>query len=273
MPDATNPSPEAKKTIICRRCKEQGHIERHCKKSGAEANVITIARDQQIKQSGQVTSYVCKGYIDGCEAEMKLNSGADVIIVHRDLVHPSKIKTNDQLQLECVHGDKVSHPIASVSIQIGNESHRVEAAITDGLKKRVIVGKKFPNFARMLQAAEKGKLERPENMIVTRAPAKRQKEQEEEESGAERDCGVVPKKLEDGSKPIVLQEFGQLESMHSSCKEKVPQSRSQKREQRRGFSDCQDGNRNSCQVEYEDILHIGLQNLIDCRLKTGLWMF
>ena len=125
---------------------------------------------------------------------MKLDSRADVIIVHRDPVHPSKIKTNDQLQLECVHGNKVSNPIASVSIQI-NKIHKWHIkAINDEESNCRENFSKLCKDVRSSRKRESGAWG-PESLIVivTMAWAKRQREQEEEESRAERDCGVVPK--------------------------------------------------------------------------------
>jgi hypothetical protein len=85
----TSSRPESKPPIICRRCKEPGHIEKFCKKPKEALHVDTKVEESHPKH---VTTYVCKGYIDGQETEIKLDSGADVVIVHSDLVEPSKVK-------------------------------------------------------------------------------------------------------------------------------------------------------------------------------------
>ena len=266
----SSPKSDAKKTIICRRCQEPGHIEKYCKKpANKEASFISVAKDHEI-QPDVLTSFVCKGTVDGQESVMKIDSGADVVIVHRDLVDPSKIRYKDQIELECVHGDRMSHPTACVSIQIGDYVYRVEAAINDSPKKRVLIGKNFPNFTKLLESAAQGKLEGLESLVVTRAQAKRERERQEEEYQAEKDCGVVPKLLDEQREgmPQVLEEFGHLESstfMDGSPKEREYKSRSQKREQRKVFSDKDSENKDT--GPDEDILDIDVRRMVELQVK------
>ena len=255
---------ETKTQIICRRCKQPGHIERFCKQP-KEALYI------QMKGSNQqhVPSYVCTGYIDGIETEVKLDSGADVIIVHRDLVNPSKVMSNTKLQLECVHGDKVSHPTAHVSIQVGDELHRVEAAVNDSAKKRVILGRNFPNFARLLEAAKNGRLRSfdptREGLVITRAQANWEKEVLNQEDQAQIDCGVVPNQLSDTDiRPGFEQEFGHLDCdsfMDRPPKVRVPKSRSQKREVRKKISIQKEFKQKVQEDSDIDVLHVDVERL------------
>ncbi len=263
---STNPKSDFKKSIICRRCQEPGHIERFCKKPvNKEASLITVAKDHEIPP---VRSFTFKGTIDGQETEMKIDSCADVVIAHRDLVDPSKIKYKEQIQLECVHGDTMTHPTACVSIQIGDYVHRVEAAINDSPKKRVLIGKNFPNFSKLLELAAQGKLEGLESLVVTRAQARKEREKQEEEYRAEKDCGVVPKQLDQRvAKPKVLDEFGHLESgtfMDKSPKEREYKSRSQKRERKREYADK--GSEKMDTGQDEDILDIDVKKMVKLQI-------
>ena len=237
-PKATPFKSDQRPTIICRRCKEPGHIERFCKQP---KEVLCIKAKGSPDES--VLSYVCTGYIDGRETEIKLDSGADVVIAHVDLINPSKVKHKERVKLECVHGDQRSHPTATVSIEVGEEIHRVDVVVNEGAKRRVILGSQFPNFAKLLEAAEKGRLrsfeQTREGLVITRAQANWERQVLKEEDQAAKDCGVVPSRFDVGKvEPGFVDEFSHLDRddyMSAIPKERVPKTRSQKRENQKRF--------------------------------------
>eukprot|EP00731_Ephydatia_muelleri_P013583 Em0007g893a len=208
--------------VTCFNCGKKGHISRHCPN-----NVLVCAHvgwRNGLQRSGTVNGRRVEGIM--------LDTGCSRTMVHSDLVSDGQIREGESAVVRCAHGDTAMYPMADICVELDGYTIDTVAAVSDTLPMDVLLGTDVPELGMLLsQASERAGV----FMATTRAQAKK-------EAKAERDSLV--KELRSGVRPnpILLDEpqeetwnLGEEldDTIFHGGREKLVQSRSQKREGRR----------------------------------------
>ena len=208
--------------VTCFNCGKKGHISRHCPN-----NVLVCAHvgwRNGLQRSGTVNGRIVEGIM--------LDTGCSRTMVHSDLVSDGQIREGESAVVRCAHGDTAMYPMADICVELDSYTIDTVAAVSNTLPMDVLLGTDVPELGMLLsQASERAEV----FMATTRAQAKK-------EAKAERDSLV--KELRSGVRPnpILLDEpqeetwnLGEEldDTIFHGGREKLVQSRSQKREGRR----------------------------------------
>ncbi|KAL5489194.1 hypothetical protein EMCRGX_G018260 [Ephydatia muelleri] len=208
--------------VTCFNCGKKGHISRHCPN-----NVLVCAHvgwRNGLQRSGTVNGRRVEGIM--------LDTGCSRTMVHSDLVSDGQIREGESAVVRCANGDTAMYPMADICVELDGYTIDTVAAVSDTLPMDVLLRTDVPELGMLLsQASERAEV----FMATTRAQAKK-------EAKAERDSLV--KELRSGVRPnpILLDEpqeetwnLGEEldDTIFHGGREKLVQSRSQKREGRR----------------------------------------
>ena len=137
------------------------------------------------------------GSVEGRQVEgILLDTGCARTMVRKELVPEEKILMGDAVTIRCAHGDTVLYPLAALELEVDGISIPVEVAVSD---RRVYQyqyswGEMCHNWLGKPMGAE---LQSEEVMVVvTRAQAKRQLEEEILRREQEIISGAEPKQMD-----------------------------------------------------------------------------
>ncbi|KAL5489211.1 hypothetical protein EMCRGX_G018278 [Ephydatia muelleri] len=138
-------------TVTCYKCGKQGHV----------ASRVGLVEGREVK-------------------DIVLDTGRSKTIVHHSLVPEKKLVTGEAVTIRCAHGDSVLYPLANVDLVIDGVPLTVEAAVSKSLPVSVLLGTDVPELAKFVGGKARGARRQGNEawMVVTRAGARRQEEEE-----------------------------------------------------------------------------------------------
>ena len=135
----------------------------------------------------------------------------------------------------CAHGDTVLYPLAEVELEVDGRSIRVEAAVSESLPVAVLLGTDVPEFYQLLGGEAPEYPTEEAMVVVTRARARKQQDEEVAKQNKELASGVQPRPVEE----LVGSEFADDLFVPGRTRERAPQTKSQKRAIWREFASAQ----------------------------------
>ena len=123
-----------------------------------------------------------KGQVEGREVnDIVLDAGCSKTIVHHNLVPQTKLLPWEAVTIRCAHGDNVLYPLANVDLVVDGVPLTVEAAVFKSLPVSVLLGTDVPELAEFIGGNTHGVRHQVNEawMVVTRAGARKQKEEDE----------------------------------------------------------------------------------------------
>ncbi|KAL5516316.1 hypothetical protein EMCRGX_G001609 [Ephydatia muelleri] len=157
-------------TVTCYKCGKQGHV---------------ASREWDWWEGREVKDIV-------------LDIGCSKTIVHHSLVPEKKLVTGEAVTIRCAHGDSVLYPLANVDLVIDGVPLTVEAAVSKSLPVSVLLGTDVPELAKFVGGKARGARRQGNEawMVVTRAGARKQEEEEKTLLQKEKDSQVRPSPVE-----------------------------------------------------------------------------
>jgi len=182
------------KDIECFNCHKKGHYSSNCPHNAM------FCRENQINPRGkhEQTGVSKAGKVEGKAVNnILLDTGCSRTLVHQSLVPREKLLEGEAVAIRCAHGDTVLYPLAQVEMEIDGQSFEIQAAVADRLPMAVLLGTDVPQLPELLSGELLGSEAKIENaLVVTRARAKQQLEEEAEQQLKEQRSGVQPTTLE-----------------------------------------------------------------------------
>ena len=136
----------SKGELQCFDCRKWGHIAAFCpdkQSSGAKADVKPAMLSQkcpEITSSDHAPTNLLPGALDGQPVQVLIDTGSRMSAVRADLVDQSKWK-EEEVKLQCVHGDIVSYPVAEVTYELEGWKKEISVAVVPGLPVDTLIGK------------------------------------------------------------------------------------------------------------------------------------
>ena len=187
------------KDVECFNCHKKGHYSFNCPHNAlfctecrADHRGHSFARRRPaIAQPGTMK----QGIVEGKSVEdILLDTGCSRTLVHRDLVPEGKIKEGEAVAIRCAHGNTVLYPLAQIHMEVEGRSIEVEAAVSDMLPMRVLLGTDTQELTELLADSRK-KAVADALVVSTRSALRKQREADKESSRMEEACGVQPHTL------------------------------------------------------------------------------
>ncbi len=123
-------------------------------------------------------------------------------MVHQRLISPENLLEGDVATIRCAYGDTVLYPLANVRMEIDGIPIEVEAAVSDTLPLSVLLGGDVPQLKQLLSSSSSLDSPLPISannamVVITRAQAKKQLEEEIVRREQEVLSGAKPKLVVD----------------------------------------------------------------------------
>ena len=174
-----------KSGVKCYNCSKYGHISAQCPEKAS------------LFCGGGIGRTVARtGLVEGVEvSDVLLDTGCTRTMVRSDLVPENKLLPGEAVTVRCAHGDTVLYQLADVEIKLEGLSLCVKAAVSDGLPVSVLLGTDVPELGQLLQINPMSTHTRglDHALVLTRAQARRQDEEEKNQRVREIQSGVHPK--------------------------------------------------------------------------------
>ena len=140
-------------------------------------------------RSLSVNKKLCKdGMVEGvCVEVIFLHTGCGQTLVRKGLVPKGKF-LSETVELRCVHGVKVSYPLAMVNMKLDGKNFQVKAGVADDLPVPVLMGTNVEVIWKLLESAMQA--EEKTSLVVTRAMKRREEEEEEAQQVGKHSAGV-----------------------------------------------------------------------------------
>ena len=228
------PSQRYKKEVECYNCHQKGHIATRCPAAVLYCGVEKGTHHQQGLGARPKSEVYRSGWVEGQPVEkVLLDTGCSRTMVRQDLVPQHKILEGDSMTVRCAHGDTVLYPL--VELEVDGRSIRVEAAVSESLPVAVLLGTDVPELYQLLGGEAPESPTEEAMVVVTRAQARQQQDEEVARQNKELASGVQPRPVEE----LVGSEFADDLFVPGRTRERAPQTRSQKRAIRREFASAQ----------------------------------
>ena len=198
---------------MCYSCHQFGHISSKCPSRGSYYGGRTgnFRKFQKIK-NGDTLVPVRSGKVEGTDvSDIVLDTGAGRTLVRSCLV-PKKRLLGRNVMVECVHGDRVSYPLARVEVIVNKKHYWLEAAAVKKLPMSVLLGRDVPELVKIGPTVQG-----PKKSLVmaatTRAQARKKMEEDARTEQKENQSGARPKPVvEQGDKDVAKENGVQLKS-------------------------------------------------------------
>ena len=134
----------------CFSCHQFGHISSKCPSRGSYyGGRFGNCRKFQKTEDGDTLVPVRSGKVDGTDdSDIMLDTGAGRALVQLCLV-PRKRLLGRNVIVECVHGDRVSYPLARVEVIVDEKHYWLEAAAVKKLPMSVLLGRDVPELVKI----------------------------------------------------------------------------------------------------------------------------
>ena len=219
--------PERRSWVRCFVCNKVGHMSFECP-------------DRVLFCRGDLGREVTRpGVVEGKRvSDIVLDTGCSRTMVRKELVDEEKNLEGRAVTVRCAHGDTVLYPLAQVELKLDGVAVQVEVAVSDSLPVSVLLGTDVPELGELLHSSANTV---HSALVVTRAQARRDEEEEEARVRRDEESGVVPNTPEEAKQETPGSKAGEEEVPGSIFAEdlfqggsstKVSMTRSQKREQR-----------------------------------------
>ena len=137
------------------------------------------------------------GKVEGTDvSDIVLDTGAGRTLVRSCLV-PKKRLLGRNVMVECVHGERVSYPLARVEIIVDGRRYWLEAAAVKKLPMSVLLGRDVPELVKISPTVQ-GPMKSLAMAATTRAQAKKRREEDTRTEQKEKQSGAR-------AKPVVEQ--------------------------------------------------------------------
>ena len=179
--------------------------------------------------------------------DIVLDTGCSQTMVQKALVPESRKLVDEAVLVRCAHGDTVLYPMAEVDMEVDGVTMNIRAAVSESLPVSVLLGTDVRELGKLLQKSHKmiHSTEVHDVMVVTRAQARKDKEEEITSLSKEKSSGVRPTPLQDGEAELserpqpaddtIAGSNFEDDDFTAAGREKVQLSRSQKRKQRHEY--------------------------------------
>ena len=186
---------------------------------------------------------VRQGLVEGVPVEVLLDTGSARTLVRKELVPEGKVMGGKMVGVRCAHGEVVHYPIAELEVVVGDENIIVKAGVSDRLPVQLLLGRDVPELFSLLATSEitstsdSVEPDRPKSSsateqivaVTTRAQARSESEEVEQVAG-----GVTETPPDELSSNDWGKDFA--DDLFEGGRERVRQTRAQKRTDRRGFA-------------------------------------
>ena len=125
-----NQNSEGSRVVKCFSCGERGHISTRCPAKPALL-CRSLSMNKKLYKVGMVEGVCVEGIF--------LDTGCGQTLVRKGLVPKEKL-LSETVELGCVHGDKVSYPLAMVNMELDGKKFQVKAGVADNLPVPVLMG-------------------------------------------------------------------------------------------------------------------------------------
>ena len=135
----------SKGELQCYECRKWGHIAAVCpnkQSSGAKADVkpaMLSRKCPEITSSNHAAGNLMPGALDGLPVQVLIDTGSRMSVARADLIDQSKLKETE-VELQCVHGDIVSYPVADVICELDGWKKDISVAVVPGLPIDFLIG-------------------------------------------------------------------------------------------------------------------------------------
>ena len=152
---------------------------------------------------------LCKvGMVEGvCVEGIFLDTGCGQTLVRKGLVPKEKLLSKT-VELGCVHGDKVSYPLAMVNMELDGKKFQVKAGVADNLPVLVLMGTDVEIIWKLLESAIQA--EGKTSLVVTRAMKRWEEEEEEAQQVGECSAGARVNPVEDQESAVTPGEVAEF---------------------------------------------------------------
>ena len=134
-----------------------------------------------------------RGTIDGRPVDdIILDTGCSRTMVRQDLLPPHYQTTGTSVQIRCVHGDVTTYPLAKVHLEIGGVGVEAIAAVSRTLPVSALVGTDIPQLGPLINTSPNPNAANHWALVVTRAQAKRNAAEEDDNCQRDQQSGVIP---------------------------------------------------------------------------------
>ena len=190
----------------CFSCHQFGHISSKCPSRGSYYGGRFGNCRKFKKTDGDTLVPVRSGKVEGTDvSDIVLDTGAGRTLVRSCLV-PRKRLLGRNVMVECVHGDRVSYPLARVEVIVDEKHYWLEAAAVKKLPMSVLLGRDVPELVKIGPTVE-GPKKSWVMAATTRAQAKKRMEE---------DARTVQKEKQSGAKATpVMEQVDSDVAMHS----------------------------------------------------------
>lgn len=145
---------EGKSGPLCWHCGEPGHFRDQC--TSMDVDTLIQVPEVMLSTPDRAGKYYIPVRVRGNTYQALLDSGCNQTSIHQRLMQPGTLNTSCMVKARCVHGGIRRYPIALVTIQLGDQNHRVEAAVNPHLSHPVILETNWPLFSMLLRDICKG---------------------------------------------------------------------------------------------------------------------
>jgi len=190
------------KDIECFNCHRKGHYSFNCPHNAlfcTERRADPRGHSFASRRSGIAQPGTLKqGIIEGKSVkDILLDTGCSRTLVRQDLVPENKIKKGEAVAIRCAHGDTVLYPLAQIHMEVEGRSIEVEAAVSDTLPMGVLLGTDTKELTELLVDGRNKAVE-DAFVVSTRSAVKKQREAAKQFSQKEKACGVQSHTFDEG---------------------------------------------------------------------------
>ena len=182
----------------CFQCRKMGHISRNCPER--RALLWREEAEKRSKGSGARQNGIClPGTVEGKKTKILLDTGCSRTMVSNQLVPLENYLEGKGVSVRCAHGDINFYPLAKVEIGVKDLKLIVEAAVAENPTVPVLLGTDVPELFQLLGRQPEETCPQDVLIVMTRARARQQLEEEILRKEKERAAGARLRSIEESS--------------------------------------------------------------------------